>query len=190
MDKLEQLIKTLAEFKEELNKNVNMSYSGQTNVTKADMNKKPDIVKPDTGYGKITIKDTNPMPDPKKPGAYGKVIIKKEEVEKEDKMMGKGCGMGSMKMAKNGQWSLNKSDLNKAKGEVQKLYRVGPEKKHMTMVKPWHEVDHDNTGMGHRHLMEVHSPGKPDHGTQLSVHHKQVEGFNQSHPPVEPKKLK
>ena len=139
MDKIEALIKKLTDFKEELNKNVNMSYSSPTNVTKGDMNKKPDIVRPDAGYGKVTVKDTGggPPADPKKPGAYGKVIMKEDEPHKDDPnhekkekkiagkikeeaqdlanmhkdemmMMGEGCGMGSMKMAKNGQWSMHK----------------------------------------------------------------------------------
>ena len=81
MDKVDTLIKILAEFKEELNKNMNSSYgSTDQNMAKdaPDANATADIVRPDAGYGKVTVKDTSPKPsDPKRP--YGKVIMKDEQ---------------------------------------------------------------------------------------------------------------
>lgn len=69
MDFIDKLIKKLEEAKEELNKNVNMSYSSPMNMSKkpdikpVEMpDRKPDEIKPDKGYGKITIKDTDPKP--------------------------------------------------------------------------------------------------------------------------------
>lgn len=75
MDTIDKLIKALEEAKEELSKNMNCA-PGMPNMGKADE------VKPDKGYGKIIIKDTEPKPkDPKNP--YGKIIRKEEEMEKD-----------------------------------------------------------------------------------------------------------
>lgn len=71
MDTIEKLIKALEEAKADLNKNINCA-PGSMNMGKADE------VKPDKGYGKIIIKDTEPKPkDPKNP--YGKIIRKEED---------------------------------------------------------------------------------------------------------------
>ena len=81
MNKVDSLIKMLTELKEELNKNMNSSYgSTDQNMAKdaPDANATADIVRPDAGYGKVTVKDTTPKPaDPKRP--YGKVIMKDEQ---------------------------------------------------------------------------------------------------------------
>lgn len=76
MDTIEKLIKALEEAKSDLNKNMNCAPGADPNMGKGD------IVKPDTGFGKLTIKDATPPPpkDPKNP--YGKVIMK-EELEKD-----------------------------------------------------------------------------------------------------------
>lgn len=85
MDKVDSLIKMLAELKEELNKNMNSSYgSTPQNMAKdaPDANATTDIVRPDAGYGKVTVKDTTPKPaDPKRP--YGKVIMKDEQQQQD-----------------------------------------------------------------------------------------------------------
>lgn len=106
MDKVDTLIKILAEFKEELAKGAKklkeklppppppeehppvLSEKDALKLVKEELKcsangqweiKKADIVRPDAGYGKVTVKDINPKPDPKKPGAYGKVIMKDEQ---------------------------------------------------------------------------------------------------------------
>lgn len=77
MDKIESLIKALADLKEELNKNVNCSYGDAPNTAKAD------TFRPDKGFGSVTVKDMNQKPaNPAKP--FGSVILK-EEIEKDSK---------------------------------------------------------------------------------------------------------
>ena len=77
MDNIEKLIKALEEAKVDLNKNMNCAPApGTPNVEKAD------TVRPDKGYGKVTVKDTTPKPvNPAKP--FGSVIVKAEELEKD-----------------------------------------------------------------------------------------------------------
>lgn len=98
MDKIEELIKKLEEVKEELNKNMNCAPGAAPNMVKADKPKKPepaspDVVVPDNGHGKITIKDTETKPaDASAP--YGKIIRKGDE---------------ELMCSENGQWSIKKS---------------------------------------------------------------------------------
>jgi hypothetical protein len=84
MDTIDKLIKSLEEAKAELTKNLNAAPGAEPapNMKKEEV-AKDDIVKPDKGYGKITIKNPAPKPptDPTKP--YGKVIMKEEEMEKD-----------------------------------------------------------------------------------------------------------
>ena len=75
MDQIEQLIKALEEAKESLSKGMDCA-PGSMNVDKAD------TVRPDAGYGKVTVKDTTPKPaNPAKP--FGSIIRKEEEMEKD-----------------------------------------------------------------------------------------------------------
>jgi len=76
MDIIEQLIKSLEEAKAELSKNVNCAPGMDPNMGKAD------TVRPDAGFGKVTVKDTTPKPaNPSKP--FGTVVRKEEEMEKD-----------------------------------------------------------------------------------------------------------
>lgn len=75
MDIIDKLIKSLQDAKEELSKNMNCAPGMAQNMDKEDM------VRPDAGYGKVTVKDTTPKPaDPAHP--YGKVVVK-EDMEKD-----------------------------------------------------------------------------------------------------------
>lgn len=78
--------------KEEFSKEQNMSYGAAPNMIK-DEAEKADVIKPDKGFGKITIKDPTPKPpaNPEKP--YGKVILKEE-----------------LHCSENGQWKLLEKD--------------------------------------------------------------------------------
>lgn len=73
MDNIDKLIKSLEELKSELQKG--------------------DIVKPDKGFGKITIKGASPQPPKDKEHPYGKVILKEE-----------------LHCSENGQWKLLEKD--------------------------------------------------------------------------------
>lgn len=127
MDRLEALIKRLQEAKEELEKNVNQSYSATPNMTKEEMDKasiiKPaQIARPDKGFGAII--DKTPKPP----------MLKDEAM-----MMGEGCEMKDMKTHANGQWSMKKGAFkeleHKLEGEGKSeesagaiAYSVGKEK--------------------------------------------------------------
>lgn len=143
MDKIEALIKRLQEAREELNKNVNASYSAAPNMSK-------DEVRPDKGFGKITIKE-----DPK---PVGKVILKEEMakdaanpalapkdakvkmlqtkidagtykpdakkiadkmLKDEAMMMGEGCTMKELKSSANGQWSMKKGAFKELESKLE-----------------------------------------------------------------------
>lgn len=82
MSNIDKLIKSLQEAKAELEKSMNIAPgSASTNVTKQEI-EKADTVRPDKGFGSVTVKDTTPKPaNPAKP--FGSVILKDEDMEKD-----------------------------------------------------------------------------------------------------------
>jgi hypothetical protein len=92
MKRLEDLIKKLQEAKEDLHKNMNCGYGSTPNMDKAV--KPANIARPDAGFGAIIAKD-------------------------DELMMGEGCTMKDMKMAKNGQWSLDKGAFKELESKLE-----------------------------------------------------------------------
>lgn len=132
---IEKLIKVLQETKEELTKNVNQMYGGTTPNMVKDESQKADIIRPDVGYGKTTIKQITPKPpaNPEKP--YGKIIMKNKYEE--------------LFCAENGQWSLMEKDaknpalvpkdrkVKELQGKIDAgTYKPDPTKIAEAMIKP------------------------------------------------------
>lgn len=143
MDKYELLAKKLQDLKEELIKDSRSPSMAPKDVKVkelqgkidagtykpdaakiADKMVKADSVRPDAGFGKVTVKDTNPKPN------YSKVVVKDD-----------GCMMMSEELMchENGQWNFKKSAFkeleHKLEGEGKSkesagaiAYTVGKEK--------------------------------------------------------------
>lgn len=116
MDTIDKLIKALQETKEELNKNMNCAPGASTpNMDKAD------AVRPDAGFGKVTVKDTRPKDeqdltkdaaDPKLAPKDVKVKALQGQIDagtyKPDasKIAGKMLSKEELTCSENGQWNL------------------------------------------------------------------------------------
>lgn len=92
MDKIDSLIKTLTEFKEELNKNMNMSYGATTpNMTKEEMEK--DAANPALAPKEVKVKKLQAQIDA---GTY-----KPDAKKIADKMLKE-----ELTCSENGQWNI------------------------------------------------------------------------------------
>jgi anti-sigma28 factor (negative regulator of flagellin synthesis) len=148
MDKIDALIKKLQEAKEELSK--------------------ADVVKPDTGYGKITIKDNTPKSqkpaDPQKP--YGKVIIKAESAPAAPKPQAVSIGKHSNGKFKAYNWKAGQVAMHPEEFDTHDAAKAHYEAKgHMIKSEEELEKDAANPKLAPKEVKIKELQGKIDSGT-------------------------
>lgn len=197
MDVIEKLIKSLQEAKAELEKNMNCAPGMAQNMGKIEEPHKddPNHEKKEKKAASKIKEEAEDILDMHKEeltcSANGQWSLKKDAANpalapkaKKVKALQQQIDAGTYKPdSKKIAGAMLKSE-DEGLEKNGKTYKVGPDKKPMTMVKPWHVTDHWGDGLGHRHLM-----AHPD-GTKVSVHHKQVHDFNEKPPALsKPNKL-